>query len=673
MNMMHTRRTHLSGSVLLGFAGILLFLIGCGDAFRRQIIWNDTVATLGERIRANHMSLSSGTIVYLDENGGSQAFSAPFLWPPEPGERVNVEFRRSDPAHGWLATSPPYCRLIPAALIFLGLEMVLAALVLLVREGRIPFVPLTARTLNAAVISVSFVLAGVVIAWCNFGPGPIPKNRIAHNFDRQEKIGEAVAAAIKHPVRPHNPDETEDEMPFESVVTAQELGAAWKTDLELKDVNAGEALEQLCVDCGLKFIRAGRNHNEYLQIQKTLNQRVSVKLQGESRLVAIDDICRQIGLWPEFSIRQLGLNTESVLQRLRFPSTSAGPFLVQIIGIHMIPESGTGWVTLQFTAADIPEAAIARLRKTVDPRYPSRHDPVHLHLAFATGPNGESVSDGRTKSRRTVKATKQAVIFRETFLLKNLTRTIDTIDLNGEFTFTLPAEIETLQFDQPQQDATVSQAGVDLHLRSWRMTPSSTSMVLEARGVEAQRVTVTALGPDGIIPGSRSGRRSTQNAISTFHDYFKQIPTSIEVRAITQVESVPLQFELTDVPLPEFEKMPDKIVPFSFDGDSPVTFSRVSVVAAAANVRPDKLDYTATNQANWAIIRGRIRLDFLDEADEFVVSRNTQFGSERNLVQPKQTSPFAMTLSFLPKNVTSARVYLIDAEFVDGTVWSAPE
>ena len=198
-------------------------------------------------------------------------------------------------------------------------------------------------------------------------------------------------------------------------------------------------------------------------------------------------------------------------------------------------------------------------------------------------------------------------------------------------------------------------------------------MVLETHGVEVQRVTVTAFGPDGIIPRSRSGRRSTQDTRITFHDYFKQIPTSIEVRAITRVESVPLQFELTNVPLPELEKMPDKIVPFSFDGDAPVTFSRVSVVAAAANVRPDKLDYTATNQANWAIIRGRIRLDFLDDADEFVVSRNTQFGSERNLVQPKQTSPFAMTLSILPKNVKSARVYLIDAEFVDGTVWSAPE
>ena len=191
--------------------------------------------------------------------------------------------------------------------------------------------------------------------------------------------------------------------------------------------------------------------------------------------------------------------------------------------------------------------------------------------------------------------------------------------------------------------------------------------------LEAQRVTVTAFGPDGIIPGSRSGRRSTKNSGITFHDYFEQIPTSIEVRAITQVEPVPLQFELTDVPLPEFEKMPEKIAPFSFDGDAAMTFSRVAVVAAAGNVRSDKLDYTATNQANWAIIRGRIRLDFLDEADEFVVSHNTQFGSERNLVQPKQTSPFAMTLSILPKNVKSARVYLIDAEFVDGTVWSAPE
>ncbi len=673
MNMLHTRRTYLSSPVLLGIAGILLFLIGCGDAFRRQVIWNDTVATLGERISGNHMSMFSGSVVYLDENGGSHAFSAPLVWGHKRGEPVNVEFRRSDPAHGWLATSPPYRRLIPAALTFIGLEMILAALVLRVREGRIPSVPLTARKLNAIVISVSIVLAGVVIAWCNFGPGPIPKNRIAHNFDRQEKIEEAAAAAIRRRVRPQNPDETEDEMPFESVVTAQELDATWRTDLELIDVTAGEALEQLCVDCGLKFTRAGRNHHEYLQIQKALNQRVGVKLQGESRLVAIDDICRQIGLWPEFSIRQLGLIPDSVLQRLRFPSTSAGPFLVQILGIHMIPESGTGWVTLQFTAADIPEAASARLRNTVDPLFPSRHDPVHLQLAFATGPNGESVSDGRTKSRRTVKATTQTVVFRETFLLKNLTRTIDTIDLRGEFTFTLPTEIETLQFDQPQQDATVSHAGIDIHLRSWRMTPSSTSMVLEAHGVEAQRVTVTAFGPDGIIPGSRSGRRSTKNSGITFHDYFEQIPTSIEVRAITQVEPVPLQFELTDVPLPEFEKMPEKIAPFSFDGAAPVTFSRVSVVAAAGNVRSDKLDYTATNQANWAIIRGRIRLDFLDEADEFVVSHNTQFGSERNLVQPKQTSPFAMTLSILPKNVKSARVYLIDAEFVDGTVWSAPE
>ena len=98
MNPSPENHTRLNRPVLLAVAGIVLFLIGCGDAMRRQAVWNDTITTLGERIPANHMSFSPGTIVYLDENGGSHGFAAPFFGSPDRGARVDVEFRRSDPA-----------------------------------------------------------------------------------------------------------------------------------------------------------------------------------------------------------------------------------------------------------------------------------------------------------------------------------------------------------------------------------------------------------------------------------------------------------------------------------------------------------------------------------------------------------------------------------------------
>ncbi|MFP6764387.1 MAG: hypothetical protein VB858_12240, partial [Planctomycetaceae bacterium] len=129
---------------------------------------------------------------------------------------------------------------------------------------------------------------------------------------------------------------------------------------------------------------------------------------------------------------------------------------------------------------------------------------------------------------------------------------------------------------------------------------------------------------------------------------------------------------LKKLPLANAEKLPDKITPLRFIGERPVTFSRVSVKTSAGNVRRADLEYKATNRANWAMIRGKIQFEFLDGAENVIGQKNSQFRSKRDRIPPGQTGSVSHTFS-VPEKTASVRALLIEAEFVDGTVWSAQE
>ncbi len=696
------RRDYAAGrfrgwAVILIVAGILSVVIGWGDSRRRLAIWNDAVAASGQYVRANHMSLSRGRVVYLTADGKRHSFTPPFFGRLPTEESIAIEYRKSDPDNGWLAASPPYEMTNPALLMFFGGECLVAAAVLLLMPRRVGNARLTnprsavgtsdstasvqapldrKKRILIGAAGVSLLLFGVAV-WCGSGPGPVPP---VVPIAAPGQLGNAAAAAMQNPVRDSFEQEPEDELPLESVVTLKEFDESWRTDLEIKDKPAGEVLERLCIDCGLQLDRRGRWFEEYAEMQETLNRRVSVKLRQQSRLAAIEDVCRQIGLIPEYSIRKLGLIPAVQEFQQRLPVTYAGPFLVEITGIGADEKTGSGNVNLRLIAANLPEAAIARLRRTADPRYPHLHDPVELELLSATGPMGEVLTDGRTYGRRDVTATRSMLIIRETFLLKNLTQSVTALSLRGRFAFALPASVQVLTFESPRAGDTVTQNGTTAEVLTWRTSESFSSLVLEATGVEPRRVAVIGRGASLLKP-SMSQRDTMPNAPDgsprcRIHESFKGEPSTLEVRGIDRVEPVELPFEITNVPLRDAKKMPAKIVPFAFEGDRPLALKVVSIKSEVSGypVPSAQVVLETTNLANWPLKNGKARFLFTDADGKVVTVREWPFRCDRrNELPPQQTRNFSLSVQSVSKNAVAATVELIEAEFADGTLWVAPK
>jgi hypothetical protein len=192
MGSSHSGQPSLTPPRLLIIGGALLVLVGCLDVYRRHTIWKDTRATTGVKVRANHMSLGPGTIVYADENGRRRSFPAPYLFGPKEGQRVRVEFRRSDSSRGWFSKPPPSRRIIPAMMIFLGMELILISVVLFARAGRISSMPVSWNTLTGIVIAASVLMAFGSILWCRSAPKVISATAIAPDENQQGAAADPV-------------------------------------------------------------------------------------------------------------------------------------------------------------------------------------------------------------------------------------------------------------------------------------------------------------------------------------------------------------------------------------------------------------------------------------------------------------------------------------------------
>jgi hypothetical protein len=456
---------------------------------------------------------------------------------------------------------------------------------------------------------------------------------------------------------------------------------SWQTDISITNQPAGEAIKKLAGEMGLTP-ESDRRQNT------SLSKQVTVNLQKKSRLEAIEEICRQIGVHPiyenktEFSMT--GTVTKEVIRfqpgPRTYPVQFAGPFLVGVTRLQEKAPNPTGRISLQVVATNLPASVVSRFRNNF-------MGPAKVEAIL--GPQGQSLHDSEQGNIGTGFGEKtenfiQTVIFPLKDLLRNVTA-IQTV--RGQLKFDVPTEIKTLKLDNLTQGAVKKNGDLSLTLKTVQLNDQpnqSSSIQFELSGLsnrfDSKNIIVELRDAnDKLLEVFGSGGFGFGDKKS-FDYQVEGKPKSVTLKIITQLADMNYDFDLNDIPLTSHSKMPVKIEPAKFSGhNAPVSLEFVKI-AGKENFR--KVQFKAVNLSDKGIDSIDMNLVFLDAGGKKLKDfpsgyrGETQFGSsgqqkQEPAVKKKATKQIEVTAFFMPKETKSVKAELKKVRFVDAETWKA--
>jgi len=447
-----------------------------------------------------------------------------------------------------------------------------------------------------------------------------------------------------------------DPLPPVEAVSVDDFNAAWQTSLDVSSKPAIEVLRQLAGECALEVQEGG-------DVAGPLSQPVTIKLEAVSRLGAIEEVAKKVGLYPRYTLRKLGFRPGP----RPLPVAFAGPFLVEVAGLKEVVPYATGSVELRFLAGAIPTAAIAQLKGLNFSLDVEDDRTLTLRRVEVTGTGGQDVLDAE-QGGLMPQATRTFIILARTIGLKNLIRSVVEVErLSGELSFALPTKMTTLTFADVAKGATASVEGVSLKIGRVGLGEQS-SVAIEYEGTDSNHMTVVPLGADGealkvlLYSGSWSDGKGSLDV------FVEGKPASIEVRVIQETQRVRLPFELGGIPLESHEQMPEEIQPLKFDGDEPVA---VEFAGFRGSGDARQIVLRVTNHANKDLASLDLRLNYYDASDKKLDDSPHVHSGGPSFVAAGGTEEIEVSTFFMPDETKSIRVDVTSADFADATKWEA--
>jgi hypothetical protein len=219
-------------------------------------------------------------------------------------------------------------------------------------------------------------------------------------------------------------------VPLEAV-TQEQFTGMWQTDLAVDQKPALATLAQLATELGLHF-----EPGEDLEV--ALNRPVSLDGKPRSRLQAIEEVCEQIGVYPQYSGDQLQFKAGS----RPYPAAFAGPFLVEVEAVQEFVPYATGTLQVRIYAAGLPLHLAQYLAEAAEP------DSVNVQQATDAAGNellDENDTGGSMRPQLPAGTYNQVL----EVPLRNLLRGVERVqNIEGSIQFTLPTQIAVLSFDK---------------------------------------------------------------------------------------------------------------------------------------------------------------------------------------------------------------------------------
>jgi hypothetical protein len=353
---------------------------------------------------------------------------------------------------------------------------------------------------------------------------------------------------------------------FEALASldADHFASSWKVTRDLQNRPAREALQTLARELGLQLAPSG-------EAEEALGRPVTLKIQDRSRLGAIEEVCRQVGLYPNFTAGGIHL-----LSGPRpGPVVFVGPFVVEAEPVREFPPHPTGMLRLKCFAAGLPLPVVELMRTTrpvlsiervtttagqdlIRADYPADDRPP-MNVPFGA----PAKSSSPTSTYETT----------ETRFLKNLFRDLDGIhELSGRLRVPLPTRVAILRFDSLTPGAAQEAEGAHMALQQTIPTDASSLAAASApatggRGAPAEPSAPSALqlelhfevaGVDGkrLQWAAYNKQQELLHAgeehptgVGSLHLRVPVDTAALVVKVLVETQPVEYEFQLRDIPL----------------------------------------------------------------------------------------------------------------------------
>lgn len=475
-----------------------------------------------------------------------------------------------------------------------------------------------------------------------------------------------------------SPEQAEAFRAFEELVAVdpRQWDTSWQVDLDLKDVPARDALQDLARGLGLPLVNPP-------QPFPALDRPVSLRLRGRSRLEAVEEVCRQAGVQARCDAAGLHVTAG----RRAEPVAPAGPFLVEAVEVKEFPPHPTGALKLRCVTGRLP-APVAGLWRTE--ARPWRIDTV----AAADGRDLYHAANQRFYGQSSLARGRESTTLSErawVVPLRNLLRDLDAVhQVRGRLPVALPVRVDVIRFDR-LAPGVAGQAGdvrltvrqvdqVDPGVRAGGPPPAGTAarpaLEFDAGGIDGRRLKFAAY--------EALGRKLACGEPSTPRPDLVRVEVPGEPAAVVfkvvSLQEVEYAFELRDVPLRQ--RPPQRLEPARFPGhEAPVSVEFLGVVPARDRQGPflpgppkfPAVKLRLDNHCQKGVEQVRMKLTYLDaagrplkEAARTAATFNEQEGRLRVLEPGK---PFEVEEPDLPGGTVKAAVTVTAVGFADGTGW----
>lgn len=452
-----------------------------------------------------------------------------------------------------------------------------------------------------------------------------------------------------------------DALPPAEAVTPERFDEGWQIDLEVTNSPLNEVLTGLMSDCGFEL----KNEEEFADVLATP---ITLKLEGVSRLEAIEKACQQVDVYPRYRLRQMILAKGSRPHPVAF----TGPFLVTISDLEEHVPYAVGTAEFQLLASGLPVPALSYL-KELDTEFGEDSDGA-LNIRM----EGFQVSEDR-RLEATYSGGFENLVSQHTLLapvtaeLRGLTKTVTAIQaVSGEIVFHLPAKMESVTFDKlvPNTKQTLGDATFTLGSLNTATGSGETFLEVNFKGVPDSKLVcvlkddsgsvITGVESSGFYFGEEGERHLTTETK----------PASLEIRIVTETHAYRYPFELGQITLTKSDQMPEAVPELKFEGDTPVTISFDGFEGSGRN---KQIKLTATNHANLPVSMMGLKLEYLDGDGKVIDDSPHGHGGQREMIPAGESMELQVSSFFMPEGTNSVRVTTRTAQFADNSVWNADE
>lgn len=451
-----------------------------------------------------------------------------------------------------------------------------------------------------------------------------------------------------------NPFGDDDPKPVPlSAVDASKIDASWKIDFAAEAQPAGEVLMKLAEELGVKYDADSLD----AEAAKTP---VTIDLKGVSRLFVIEEVCRQIDGHPVYDFGELAIKKGKRV----IPAISAGPFVIGIATLKENVPHATGMLAMTFRAADLPDDVAQLLTANTF----GSDDPVQIKLTDAVDADGNSLLDegfgGGPFGNDILDFDRQQQIN-----LKNLLKNVDKIaSVKGSVTLTLPTKVGIAKFESLKKGEKKTIDGIELSLESVKeVGDGSTSVQVKVIKSGDKQVEMYAYDAKGELLSSFGGGHFGFDDQKTFNDQFKGKLATLEVRIVTEEKAFAYPIELTSVPLPSHDRMPEKLPEVTFKGDAPLTFEFIEIQEKNGG---KQLVFDVTNTSNKSFKQFQCTLEYFDEAGKSL--KTWPHGHSFTEVLPGKSQRIDISAFFMPEDTKTAKAVVNSVRFIDATTWKQP-